>query len=93
MRGGAFFNGKEGRDDFRTKAQAPLADQNSGRAIASPATSLALMQRARAWEWDKDPLFARGGQGSRKISYNIKFKLVLLNQYSGKNTLKAILIW
>ena len=36
MRGGAFFNGKEGRDDFRTKAQAPLADQNSGRAIASP---------------------------------------------------------
>ena len=27
MRGGAFFNGKEGRDDFRTKAQAPLADQ------------------------------------------------------------------
>ena len=39
MRGGAFFNGKEGRDDFRTKAQAPLADQNSGRVIASPATS------------------------------------------------------
>ena len=54
MRGEAFFNGKEGRDDFRTKAQAPLADQNSGRAIASPATSLALMVRARAWEWDKD---------------------------------------
>ncbi|MBS5297522.1 hypothetical protein [Prevotella sp.] len=27
------------KDDFRTKAQAPLADQNSGRAIASPATS------------------------------------------------------
>ncbi|RGS19372.1 hypothetical protein DWY11_01060 [Segatella copri] len=49
------------------RAQAPLADQNSGRAIASPATSLALMLRARAWEWDKDPLFARGGQGSRKI--------------------------
>ena len=45
MRGGAFFNGKEGRDDFRTKAQAPLADQNSGRAIAPPATSLALMLR------------------------------------------------
>ena len=39
MIGGAFFNGKEGRDDFRTKAQAPLADQNSGRVIASPATS------------------------------------------------------
>ena len=57
MRGGAFFNGKEGRDDFRTN------------------------------------LFARGGQGSRKISYNIKFILFLLNQYSGKNTLKAILIW
>ena len=57
MRGGAFFNGKEGRDDFRTN------------------------------------LFARGGQGSRKISYNINFKLVLLNQYLDKNTLKAILIW
>ena len=27
----------------------------------------------------------------RKNSYNIKFKLVLLNQYSGKNTLKAII--
>ena len=27
------------KDDFRTKAQAPLADQNSGRDIASPATS------------------------------------------------------
>ena len=37
-------------------------------------------------------LFARGGQGSRKISYNIKFILFLLNQYPGKNTLKAILI-
>ena len=30
-------------------------------------TSLALLERARAWEWVKDPLFARGGQGSRKI--------------------------
>ena len=28
-------------------------------------TSLALLERARAWEWVKDPLFARGGQGSR----------------------------
>ena len=33
-------------------------------------TSLALLERARAWEWVKDPLFARGGQGSRKISHN-----------------------
>ena len=66
MRGGAFFNGKEGRDDFRTKAQAPLADQNSGRAIASPATSLALMLRARAWEWDKDPSSQEGDRGVEK---------------------------
>lgn len=29
----------------------------------------------------------------RKNSYNSKFKLVLLNQYPGKNTLKTILIW
>ena len=54
MRGGAFFNGKEGRDDFRKTAPS--------RAV----TSLALLERARAWEWVKDPLFARGGQGSRK---------------------------
>ena len=33
-------------------------------------TSLALLERARAWEWVKDPLFARGGQGSRKNSHN-----------------------
>jgi len=56
MRGGAFFNGKEGRDDFRKTAPS--------RAV----TSLALLERARAWEWVKDPpLFARGGQGSRKM--------------------------
>ena len=36
-------------------------------------------------------LFARGRQGSRKISYNIKFRQVFLNQYPGKNTLKAII--
>ena len=35
-------------------------------------TSLALLERARAWEWVKDPLFARGGQGSRKIYDNNK---------------------
>ena len=29
----------------------------------------------------------------RKNSYNIKFRLFLLNQYLDKNTLKAILIW
>ena len=81
MRGGAFLNGKEGfcplegepkgskrllKDDFRTKAQAPLADQNSGRAIAPPATSLALMVRARAWEWDKDPSSQEGDRGVEK---------------------------
>ena len=54
MRGGAFFNGKEGRDDFRKTAL---------RAV----TSLTLLERARAWEWVKDPLFTRGGQGSRKL--------------------------
>ena len=35
-------------------------------------TSLALLERARAWEWVKDPLFARGGQGSRKNYDNNK---------------------
>ena len=32
-------------------------------------------------------------QRGRKNSYNIKFILFLLNQYPGKNPLKAILIW
>jgi hypothetical protein len=50
------------------RAKALLADQNSGRAIASPATSLALMVRARAWEWDKDPLFEEGNRGVEKNS-------------------------
>jgi len=27
------------------------------------------LERARAWEWVKDPLFARGGQGSRNNTY------------------------
>jgi hypothetical protein len=35
-------------------------------------SSLALLERERAWEWVKDPLFARGGQGSRKIYDNNK---------------------
>ena len=68
MRGGAFFNGKEGRDDFRKTAPS--------RAV----TSLALLERARAWEWVKDPLFARGGQGSRNKTYvmNIEEKKQIL---------------
>ena len=43
-------------------------------------TSLALLERARAWEWVKDPLFARGGQGSRNKTYvmNIEEKKQIL---------------
>ena len=44
-----------------------LEKQHSRAAV----TSLALLERARAWEWVKDPLFARGGQGSRK---NIRYE-------------------
>ena len=51
MRGGAFFNGKEGRDDFRKTAPS--------RAV----TSLALLERARAWEWVKDPPAGEGQVG------------------------------
>ena len=36
-------------------------------------------------------LWLKGDGGIRKISYNIKFILFLLNQYPGKNTLKAII--
>jgi len=57
MRGGAFFNGKEGRDDFRKTAPS--------RAV----TSLALLERARAWEWVKDPppLRKRGTGESKNV--------------------------
>jgi len=54
MRGGAFFNGKEGRDDFRKTAPS--------RAV----TSLALLERARAWEWVKDPPLRKRGTGESK---------------------------
>ena len=56
MRGGAFFNGKEGRDDFRKTAPS--------RAV----TSLALLERARAWEWVKDPLFA---EDTEKVPFGV----------------------
>ena len=39
--------------------------ERSGSEHRRAVTSLALLERARAWEWVKDPLFARGGQGSR----------------------------
>ena len=54
------------------RAQAPLADQNSGRAIASPATSFPFLEKGKAWMGIKAPLFARGGQGCRKTLFNGK---------------------
>ena len=44
----------------------PPTLKRSGSEHRRAVTSLALLERARAWEWVKDPLFARGGQGSRK---------------------------
>ena len=44
---------------------APPTIKRSGSEHRRAVTSLALLERARAWEWVKDPLFARGGQGSR----------------------------
>ena len=46
---------------------APPTLERSGSEHRRAVTSLALLERARAWEWVKDPLFARGGQGSRKM--------------------------
>jgi len=43
-------------------------------------TSLAFLERARAWEWVKDPLFARGGQGSRKIYDNNKNRTTITDR-------------
>ena len=44
----------------------PPTLERSGSEHRRAVTSLALLERARAWEWVKAPLFARGGQGSRK---------------------------
>lgn len=33
-------------------------------------TSLALLERARVWEWVKDPLLRRGDRGVERISHN-----------------------
>jgi len=43
----------------------PPTLERSGSEHRRAVTTLALLERARAWEWVKDPLFARGGQGSR----------------------------
>ena len=53
---------KTGEDRF-----GPPTLERSGSEHRRAVTSLALLERARAWEWVKDPLFARGGQGSRKM--------------------------
>ena len=45
----------------------PPTLERSGSEHRRAVTSLALLERARAWVWVKDPLFARGGQGSRKM--------------------------
>ena len=45
----------------------PPTLERSGSEHRRAVTSLALLERARAWEWVKDSLFARGGQGSRKM--------------------------
>ena len=45
----------------------PPTLERSGSEHRRAVTSLALLERARAWEWVKDPLFAREGQGSRKM--------------------------
>ena len=47
----------------------PPTLERSGSEHRRAVTSLALLERARAWEWVKDPLFASGGQGSRKKTY------------------------
>ena len=51
MRGGAFLNGKEGRVGFRTDS------------TVGAVTSLALLERERAWEWVKDPPAGEGQVG------------------------------
>ena len=45
----------------------PTLERSGSEHREGAVTSLALLERARAWEWVKDPLFARGGQGSRKM--------------------------
>ena len=45
---------------------APPTLERSGSEHRRAVTSLALLERARAWEWVKDPPFAREGQEGRK---------------------------
>ena len=44
----------------------PPTIKRSGSEHRRAVTSLALLERARAWEWVKDPPFAREGQEGRK---------------------------
>ena len=56
----------------------PPTLERSGSEHRRAVTSLALLERARAWEWVKDPLFARGGQGSRITIFLFKEKLAFV---------------
>ena len=44
---------------------------NRFRATGGTVTSLALLERARAWEWVKDPLFVEEDRGVEKIRIKI----------------------
>ena len=55
----------------------PTLERSGSERRGGAVTSLALLERARAWEWVKDSLFARGGQGSRKCLYQKKDELIL----------------
>ena len=50
---------------------APPTLERSGSEHRRAVTSLALLERARAWEWVKDPLFARGDRG---VEQNLRYE-------------------
>ena len=53
----------------------PTLERSGSERRGGAVTSLALLERERAWEWVKDSLFARGEQGSRKnYSFNAIFQ-------------------
>ena len=62
QQGGPIPHKKPGEDSDAPPTLKRSGSERRGGAV----TSLALLERARAWEWVKDPLFARGGQESRK---------------------------
>ena len=73
---------------------APPTLERSGSEHRRAVTSLALLERARAWEWVKDPPSGEGQVGQNHITSNSliaspHLRLISLNSSSSTNSRKA----